>query len=136
MRRLIITIVHLFLLSALVIPSASASENSQSDYTVTLSDDTNDTDDEDEDNKPERDNKKRRESTWSTVCHITPNSINISSIDKESIVSYELYDQYDQCIGSFFDESDFLSAVFTIKGKLKIRIVLETFSLSGYLEIP
>ena len=135
MRRLIITIVHLFLLSALVIPSASASHDTQSDYIITLSDDADDEEDGDLDNKPERDNKKRRDSTWSTVCHITPDRIDISSIDKESIVSYELYDQYNQCIGSFFDESDFLSAVFTIKGKLKIRIILDSFSLSGNLEV-
>lgn len=136
MRRLIIPFLYLFLLSALVIPSASASDDAQSDYIVTLSDDADDADDEDLDNKSERDNKKRRDSTWSTVCYITPDRIDISSIDKESIVSYELYDQHDQCIGSFFDESDFLSAVFTIKGKLKIRIVLDSFSLSGYLEVP
>ena len=123
MRRLIIPFLYLFLLSALVIPSASASSDAEAD-------------DEDLDNKSERDNKKRRDSTWSTVCYITPDRIDISSIDKESIVSYELYDQHDQCIGSFFDESDFLSAVFTIKGKLKIRIVLDSFSLSGYLEVP
>ncbi len=134
MRRLIITFLYLFLLSALVIPSASASDDTQSDYIVTLSDDVDDIDD-DISNRSENDRPKRRDSIWSTTCHITPDRIDISSINKESIVSYELYDQHDQCIGSFFDESDFLSAVFTIKGKLKIRIVLDSFSLSGYLEV-
>ncbi|MDE6077529.1 MAG: hypothetical protein K2G29_07340 [Muribaculaceae bacterium] len=133
MRHLIITFVHLFLLSALAIPSASASDDSQIDYIVTLSDDT---DDEDRDNKPETGEKGRRDFIWSTTCRINPDRIDIPSIDKESIISYDIYDQYGLCIGSFFYESDFLSALFTIKGKLKIRIVLETFSLSGYLEIP
>ena len=133
MRHLIIKCIYLFLLSVLVIPSASASDHSQSDYIVTLSDDT---DNEDDDNRPETGNTGRRDYIWSTICRINPDKIEISSIDKESILSYELYDQSSLCIGSFYNEADFLDAVFTIKGKLKIRIVLETFSLSGYLEIP
>ena len=133
MRHLIIKCIYLFLLSVLVIPSASASDDSQSDYVVILSDDT---DNEDDDNRPETGNTGRRDYLWSTICRINPDKIEILSIDKEHILSYELYDQSSLCIGSFYNEADFLAAVFTINGKLKIRIVLETFSLSGYLEIP
>ena len=119
-------------MSALVIPSLSASDGSQSDYIVTLSDDR---DDEDNDNKPENENKGRRDFIWSTTCRINRDRIDIPSINKESIISYDIFDQDGQCIGSFFNETDFLSAVFTIRGKLKIRIVLDFFTLSGYLEV-
>lgn len=132
MRHLIIKFIYLFLLSVLVIPSASASDDSQSDYVVTLSDDT---DNEDDDNRPETGNTGRRDYIWSTTCHISPDRIDILSIDKESIVYFELYDQNGLYIGSFFNETDFLSAVFTIREKLKIRIVLDFFTLSGYLEV-
>ncbi|MDE6077008.1 MAG: hypothetical protein K2G29_04690 [Muribaculaceae bacterium] len=135
MKRLIIKFIYLFLVSALLSTSVSATQNSQDAYLVTLSDDSDQPDDEDRDNRPENENKGRRDFIWSTTCSINPDRIEISSIDKECIISYDIYDQYGQCIGIFCNETDFLSAVFTIKGKLKIRIVLDSFSLSGNLEV-
>lgn len=127
MKRIIFTLIYLFSLPVLATPLVSASENAPSDYTIILS--------EDRDNKTEIGDKRRRDFIWTTTCQISTDRVEIASIDKESIISYDIYDLYGQCIGSFFNERDFLSAVFTIKGELKIRIVMDTFSLSGYIEV-
>jgi len=59
--------------------------------------------------------------------------INIPNIELEEIVSYEIYDENQNCIASFPDETDFITYLFSCSGEIEIRLNLTDYSLVGFL---
>lgn len=123
-----------FLLCFVTYNRAIGDDSTQDDYCITLYEDEGN-EDSDRDNKGEYDPIGRRSLQWSTVCLIRPTVIVIQNIEKADILCYEILDSQNCLIGSFDQETDFLSCLYMMNGKLKIRIILDSFSLSGYCEI-
>lgn len=63
------------------------------------------------------------------------NGIQIPGLDKSQAVSYELYCE-GSCMGSWYDEADFLLQLSEREGIMEIRINMPEYYLSGYLTLP
>lgn len=63
------------------------------------------------------------------------NGIQIPGLDKSQVVSYELYSE-GICLGSWCDETDFISQLSEQDGLVEIRINLQDYCLRGYMELP
>lgn len=68
-------------------------------------------------------------------CEITLNGISISGIDTSGISLYEVLDIDGITLASFETEQDFLTYLFTLEETVGIRLYLDGFVLSGFLNI-
>lgn len=81
-------------------------------------------------------NKGHRVPARPINCVINRNGVFINaSIDKENIISYELWTISDVCVGSFIEESDFIQYLYNeeLGTDLRIKIVLPDYVLVGNL---
>ena len=68
----------------------------------------------DEAPKRELPNRGQRMPSIPVICHIsTDNGVSIVGVTKAEIISFELYDSNDMCIGVFSDEEDFMEIFFS-----------------------
>jgi len=67
-------------------------------------------------------------------CIISPIGIDIPSIDKNDIISFEVYDQNGICIACFIDEQDFLSFLFSTSGAVEIIFRTDGYLLRGFID--
>ncbi len=63
------------------------------------------------------------------------NGIQIPGLDKSQVVSYELYSE-GICLGSWCDETDFISQLSEQDGLLEIRINIPEYYFSGCVNLP
>lgn len=68
-------------------------------------------------------------------CEITLNGISISGIDTSGISLYEVLDIDGITLASFETEQNFLTYLFTLEETVGIRLYLDGFVLSGFLNI-
>lgn len=64
----------------------------------------------------------------------TQNGVQIPGLDKSAVVSYELYEE-DANMGTWYDETSFMSAIADYGGYMQIRINLPQYYLCGYAEL-
>lgn len=64
----------------------------------------------------------------------TQNGVQIPGLDKSAVVSYELYEE-DANMGTWYDETSFVSAIADYDGYVQIRINLPQYYLCGYAEL-
>lgn len=90
----------------------------------------------DGDIKEDISNKGHRVPARPINCVINRNGVFINaSIDKENIISYELWTISEVCVGSFIEESDFIQYLYNeeLGTDLMIKIVLPDYALVGNL---
>lgn len=66
------------------------------------------------------------------ICTITPDGVNIPSVNTEDIITYDVFSSGGDCIASFTSEQDFISFLFSIKGTFEIRIHIDGYVFHGY----
>lgn len=114
-----------FMLS--LIPLLCYGERTES-FVVYLSEDHDPTD---MDQRPTR----KRSGGQRLPCEITLNGISISGMDTSGISLYEVLDIDGIALASFETEQEFLACLFTLEQTVGIRLYLDGFVLSGFLNI-
>lgn len=69
------------------------------------------------------------------ICTISPNGINIQSVNTEEITAYDIYDTEGGCIASFTTEQDFISFIYSLDGTVEIRIHTDGYVFHGYVQL-
>ncbi len=69
-------------------------------------------------------------------CNISISTgIDIASIDKNEIQSFEIYDDQNICIYSSSDELDFIHVLFSLNGSFELKFVIDNYILVGYISV-
>lgn len=66
---------------------------------------------------------------------ITATGVTIPEIETSEILSYEIYDPSEICIGMYADEMDFIEALFSLSGEYEIRFMTDYAVFAGMIEI-
>lgn len=70
------------------------------------------------------------------LCSISNSTgIDIASIDKNEIQSFEIYDNQDICIYSSPNDLDFIHMLFSLNGSFELRFVIDEYILVGYISV-
>ena len=69
------------------------------------------------------------------ICTITPDGVNIPSVDTEDIMAYDVFSPAGDCIASFTSEQDFISFIYGINGTFEIRIHIDGYVFHGYVDL-
>lgn len=69
------------------------------------------------------------------ICTITPDSVNIPSVNTENIIAYDVFSPAGNCIASFTSEQDFISFIYDINGTFEIRIHIDGYVFHGFAQL-
>lgn len=69
------------------------------------------------------------------ICTITPDGVNIPSVDTEDIIAYDVFSPAGDCIASFTSEQDFITFIYGINGTFEIRIHIDGYVFHGYVDL-
>lgn len=78
---------------------------------------------------------KKRSGCQQIACEITMEGISISGMDFSEITLYEVLDKDGFTLASFESEQEFITYIFTLEETVGIRLYLDGFVLSGFLNI-
>lgn len=78
---------------------------------------------------------KHRTPPRPTICTITPDGINIPSVDTAEITAYDIYDTEGGCIATFTTEHDFNSFIYSFNGTVEIRVHTDGYVFHGYVQL-
>ena len=89
--------------------------------------------DVDDENTPIEDPARGRRS-WQMcqMCTIdSQNGVKIPGVDKNDIITYEVWESADVCVGIFYSESEFLTLLPSMSGNVRIVFRLSTGCIYG-----
>lgn len=69
------------------------------------------------------------------ICTITPDGVNIPSVNTEDIIAYDVFSPEGDCIASFTSEQDFISFIYGNNGTFEIRIHIDGYVFHGYANL-
>ena len=77
-------------------------------------------------------NKGRRSWQMCQMCSIdSHNGVKIPGVDKNDIITYEVWESADVCVGIFYSESEFLTLLPSMSGNMRIVFRLSTGCIYG-----
>lgn len=77
-------------------------------------------------------NKGRRSWQMCQMCTIdSHNGVKIPGVDKNDIITYEVWESADVCVGIFYSESEFLTLLPSMSGNMRIVFRLSTGCIYG-----
>jgi lipoprotein-anchoring transpeptidase ErfK/SrfK len=70
------------------------------------------------------------------VCTISDtDGLYISTLDNDEILMFGIYDENGNCIASYYNEADFISALFTLSGTYEVQFTTEDYTYVGYISL-
>ena len=77
-------------------------------------------------------NKGRRSWQMCQMCTMdSHNGVKIPGVDKNDIITYEVWESADVCVGIFYSESEFLTLLPSMSGNMRIVFRLSTGCIYG-----
>ncbi len=68
-------------------------------------------------------------------CTVSREEIIIEGVEKEEILSYEVYDKTGVCVGLFSNEQDFISFIFSVNGFYTVCFLTKDCCFAGSAEL-
>jgi hypothetical protein len=105
-------------------------------YTVTLNQSARSTDTATPSYSGSVPTKGHRTPPIAIVCTISDtDGLYISTLDNDEILMFGIYDENGNCIASYYNEADFISALFTLSGTYEVQFTTEDYTYVGYISL-
>lgn len=133
MKKNRVRLLVIILMMTFTLPIISYAHGGDYSYDFPIESGDEDGDDGDDVNPPD---KGRRSWQMGQICTInSQNGVRIPGVDKNDILTYEIWNSCEECVAVFCSEGDFLSFLPSVSGNVRIVFRLPSTYLYGYVTL-